>query len=237
MMLSYKDPSTTIEKSGTLLAVLPVGSTEQHGSHLPLCTDTVIASKVAEHVAKRIGAFLLPCLPYSCSLEHRGFKGTIWLRSSTVAAVIRDISESLELSGFRFLAIVNGHGGNYILRPVVRELNAQPKGLKIILADIYSLASSLCKPSDLHAGEVETSLMLYLKPGLVGRAMQDYVPAAPRADIDYLGFKGLTETGVWGWPSKASREKGERFFRTMVSETCKYILEKIKMFNNNFQAK
>src|SRR6266542_3229740 len=109
-------------------AVLPVGSFEQHGDHLPLITDTVVACSIARRIAAEYGLFLLPPITVSCSHEHVGFAGTVSISARTLIAMVTDITDSLRASGIDRLAIVNGHGGNYVLANVVQEANvAEPQ--------------------------------------------------------------------------------------------------------------
>ncbi|GAA4727347.1 hypothetical protein Prum_068820 [Phytohabitans rumicis] len=108
--------TTTDEASrAARVAVLPVGSFEQHGSHLPLATDTIVASTIARSVAAAYDLLLLPPVTISCSQEHAGWSGTVSIRSSTLAAIITDVAESLRRAGIDQLVVVNGHGGNYVL--------------------------------------------------------------------------------------------------------------------------
>lgn len=92
------------------IAVLPVGSFEQHGHHLPLATDSIVACAIAEAAAARYDLFLLPPITISCSHEHAGIAGTVSISASTLHQVIRDIAASLERQGIRQLVLVNGHG-------------------------------------------------------------------------------------------------------------------------------
>ena len=105
------------------VAVLPVGSFEQHGAFLPLITDTVVACLIARRVSADYGLLLLPPVTLSCSHEHSGFAGTVSVSASTLAAVVADVAESLRASGIDRLAVVNGHGGNYVLSNVVQQAN------------------------------------------------------------------------------------------------------------------
>ena len=105
------------------VAVLPIGSFEQHGQHLPLATDTVVACAIADSVASEYELLLLPPVAFSCSHEHSGFTGTVSISATTLHQVIGDIVASLELQGIRHLVLVNGHGGNYSLGNVVQEAN------------------------------------------------------------------------------------------------------------------
>src|SRR4051812_47128875 len=104
-------------------AVLPVGAVEQHGQHLPVGTDILLAQSVAEQLAQKLDAYLLPPLAITSSIEHRKAKGTVYLRADTLALVVRDIAASLRDSGFTRLVLANCHGGNWILKPTLRQLN------------------------------------------------------------------------------------------------------------------
>ncbi len=220
-MVSPKNTTFEIEKSGKDTAVLGVGSFEQHSYHLPVETDFVIASKVSYEVARRIDAMFLNPLPYSVSLEHVGFSGTILLRPDTLKRVVRDIAESVSLWGIKYLLLLNFHGGNFILNPTAREWNMEGKAPIILLLDFYLGIKGMAP--NLHAGEVETSLMLYFNPEVVrlDRAV-DFIPEFGREDLTHFGMKGLTPGGVWGYATRATREKGKRWFE----EGTKYLVER-----------
>ena len=221
-LLSYENTYGEVSKFEFKIAILPIGSHEQHSLHLPYCTDTVIISSLAKEVARRLNAFLLPCLPYSSSMEHRGFIGSVWLTPTTLRLVVQDVVESLYMHEVRKIVIMNGHGGNFVLKPTVRELNFKLKGLKLILVDFGFMTSSGVS-DDIHSGEFETSLMLYLRPDLVKEAGVDHVPSAPRDYLDYVGLKQLSEKGVWGHPTQASKLKGEEYFRGLVEKAVEYV--------------
>ncbi|WP_405361002.1 creatininase family protein [Kitasatospora sp. NBC_00085] len=112
---------------GAKIAVLPVGSFEQHGAHLPLTTDTVVAGLIAQRIATDYDLFLLPPVTVSCSHEHAHMPGTVSISAATLYAVINDIRKSLQASGVPGLLIVNGHGGNYVLSNVVQEANTSAR--------------------------------------------------------------------------------------------------------------
>ena len=109
---------------GAEIALLPVGSFEQHGSFLPLATDTVIAVTVARAIGEANAVFELPPVTVSCSHEHAGWRGTVSISAATLHAVVNDIAASLRASGVHKLVLVSGHGGNYVLGNVVQEASA-----------------------------------------------------------------------------------------------------------------
>lgn len=117
-------PRDTTEDAGqrrAAVAVLPIGSFEQHGAFLPLTTDTVVACTIARELAAVHPVQVLPPVTVSCSHEHAEWPGTVSISATTLYAVVRDIADSLRRSGIGSLILVNGHGGNYVLRNIVQE--------------------------------------------------------------------------------------------------------------------
>lgn len=201
---------------GPAVAVLPVGSFEQHGDHLPLITDTAIACLIARRIADDHDLFLLPPITISCSHEHAPMAGTVSIGAGTLYAMVHDIWRSLEASGAPGLLIVNGHGGNYVLQNVVQEINvAGPRVALFPVSEDRAQARADAKlvstgAEDMHGGEFEVSLLLYGAPHLIrdGIAGDDYF-APSRPHLLTLGMAGYTTNGVIGRPSEASAAKGE----------------------------
>lgn len=198
------------------MAVLPVGSFEQHGSHLPLATDTLIACAIAERIATDHDLFLLPPVTIACSHEHTAFTGTVSIRASTLYAVLADVLESLSASGITRLAVVNGHGGNYVLSNVVQEANT--RGRRAVLfprvedwTTAREHAGLVTGPhEDMHAGEGETSILLHAAPKVVRPAYRDADHIAnERTHLLTLGIAEYSTSGVVGRPSLASETKGK----------------------------
>ena len=131
-MLITTATSTDEAKRGATVAVLPVGSFEQHGDHLPLATDTIVACVIANQLAITYNLFLLPPVTMSCSHEHEGFEGTVSISSRTLIAIIDDVQSSLARSGIRYLVLVNGHGGNYVLSNIAQEANVAERSSCLI---------------------------------------------------------------------------------------------------------
>ncbi|RAJ68887.1 creatinine amidohydrolase [Streptomyces sp. Amel2xB2] len=199
-----------------VVALLPVGSHEQHGPHLPLSTDTLIACAVAERVAAAYPVRLLPPLTVSCSQEHASWPGTVSITAGTLGAVVRDVAHSLRRSGVHRLVLVNGHGGNYVLRNVVQEATADGHRMALFpVAADWEEASAKAgvetpARSDMHAGELETSILLHVQPECVrdGYESADVI-SDDRRHLHTLGLGPYTESGVVGRPSLASARKGD----------------------------
>lgn len=221
-LISSRSSSREVEQLDAPFALLPVGACEQHGPHLPLATDAMTASHVGEKVCRRLGGFLLPTLPYGTSAEHRGFAGTITLRPKTLAAVVDDIVASCLAFGASFIAVLSGHGGNWILRPTVREINVRRPEASVILVPEQILWGGGFE-DDLHAGAKETSVVLHLDPEAVGDLPPDFVPDHPREALDRLAMREISPSGVWGRPSRGSAEEGRRFLDDAVERVTAYL--------------
>ena len=228
-MLSYLNTVKEIQNSHTSIAIIPIGSIEQHGSHLPVGTDYLIVSELSKRVAERIDAYLLPPLPISTCYEHKGTKGTTWMKPDTFYKMLQDIVLSLKSQGFDKIVILLGHGGIYIAGPAIRELNAMYDDLQVIKIESINnekIKAVLDGDNGIHAGEKETSCILYLRDELVKKEFlkqNDFVPDCPREFLNYAPLPELSKTGVWGKPSLASREKGEKLFEIMAESCIEYI--------------
>ncbi|MEE1820971.1 creatininase family protein [Streptomyces sp. BE20] len=205
------------------VAVLPVGSFEQHGAHLPLSTDTLVACAIADAIARAYNLFLLPPITIACSQEHAAWPGTVSIRAQTLIAVVTDIAESLRSSGVEHVVVVNGHGGNYALANVVQEANvAGPRMALFPRREDWAAARAAAglestAHEDMHAGEIETSVLMHLWPQLVGAdyAAADHV--AERPHLLVLGLQASTVSGVVGRPSLGTPEKGQAVLRALAS--------------------
>lgn len=226
------------------LAVIPVGSIEQHGPHMPVMTDWAIATELGKRIAEKMGAFLIPALPISTCREHMGKKGSVWMEPTTFYQMMNDIIMSLKTQGFKKVALVVTHGGVFISTPLIRDLNAkfQPD-LQVALISVDTFVSKdILETQGLHADESETSQMLAIAPETVhmDRAV-DFVPDVPRSYLSYGSIFRASPSGVWGEPTKATAEKGEKlldvYTENAVNELKKafdYMSNKDKFGYSNF---
>ena len=235
-MLSYRNTQKEIEESGVDTVVIPIGSVEQHGSHLPIGTDCMTAQAVANGVAEHFNALVLPVLPISTCYEHKGKKGSFWMRPATFYQMLQDIIICMYEQGFRRVFIIVGHGGIYVIDPAIRELNALYDDLVIIKAyptaflDQSSIIDN--REPELHAGEVETSLILHLDEETVNKEeakKNDFQPSVPREFLNYASLHQLSPTSVWGKPSLATKEKGEALLKFRIDGCIKYIEQALKI--------
>ena len=166
------------------VAIIPIGSIEQHGPHLPLGTDTFAATALAEAVARRTDAIVVPLCWPGVSEHHMGFKGTITLKPDTLRAVLCDGIESLSRHGFKRVLIINGHGGNnqtmdYAVAEAGKKFSVAVQTNRYTPADPAAAARYSLQHFDVHAGQDETSYMLHIRPELVEMdRMQGFIPTA-----------------------------------------------------------
>jgi creatinine amidohydrolase len=216
---------------GRALAVLPVGALEQHGPHLPTCTDSLIATALAVRAARLAGptepALVLPAVWTGLSAEHLPLGGTIALDFAALSGVLRGVVRSLRALGFARLLVVNGHGGNdEALAVCCREL-AVEFGFPIVAAMPWRLVPDTLRgvletqSGVRHACEAETSVMLALAPELVrSERMQPPDAGGVAADPALSRFWSFAErapaSGVRGDPRSASAVKGEKLLAAMA---------------------
>jgi creatinine amidohydrolase len=227
-MVNWEHTFDDIVQAKPEIAIMPIGAIEQHSYHLPLATDYLIAEALSQRVARQLDrCYLLPTLPYSCSREHCDFSGTVWLRPSTLTAVIEDLVGALHHHGISKIAVLVAHGGNWVVKPTIREIDLARRGVSVIFHTPGAFMVEQGAFADLHAGAQETALMLHLHPDLVhmGRAKPDFAPSQGREFFDYTGIGAVSPTGVWGAPSKATAEQGAHLLEQAVEETVAYIEE------------
>ena len=221
-------PDTTedVRARAATVAVLPVGSHEQHGPYLPLATDTVVACTIARAIADVHPVQVLPPITISCSHEHAAWPGTVSISARTLYSVVRDVADSLRRSGVPNLVLVSGHGGNYVLSNVVQESDGMAlfAGGADWAAAREAAGIATSSRSDMHAGELETSILLHAHPDLVrpGYETGDHL-ADDRPHMLTLGLAPYTDSGVVGRPSLASARKGRDVLAALVEAFGPYL--------------
>lgn len=227
------------------VVVLPIGSVEQHGNHMPLGTDTLLAQAVALGAAsKAADVIVMPSPWYGFSAHHMRFPGSVTLRAETLIAVCEDIVAAVVKHGFRRILIVNGHGGNGgVIDVLASTLGHKHYGAaRIVTLTYFALArdaiAALRKSASGgmgHACEFETAMMLTVKPAVVHmeRAATTYPdPGSNYLTTDLLGgqavrvyhdFSDLSPTGTLGDPSLATPEAGEAFMAASVEALRAFI--------------
>lgn len=205
------------------LVLVPLGSLEQHGPHLPLGTDTTIATAVAGALAERaqnagLAASAAPPVPFGASGEHEGFDGTVSIGTEALAAVLVELGRSASRWAVR-LVFVNGHGGN---------VDALRTAVPLLCSEGRDAAWLACAPGpdaptpDPHAGRHETSLLLHLDPVAVRTDLAEAGDVRPLAEILPLlragGVAAVSPNGVLGDPTAATAQLGAALFASMCAE-------------------
>ncbi len=222
------------------IALLPVGAIEQHGPHLPLDTDAFDADYLAHRVAEASSdpkPLVLPLLAYGVSYHHDDFRGTLSISNHTLANLVYDIGAGVARNGIRKLVIINGHGGNAPTLNYAAQMIHRDTGIFVCVdtgetsdVDLNRLIET---PNDVHAGELETSTALAVRPHLV--KMDQAVSAVPNFSSRYLDFTSkrgiewyaftnkVSPSGVMGDPTKASAEKGLKLWEMMIAHLVNLI--------------
>lgn len=232
------------------ILVQPLGAIEQHGPHLPLSTDSVVATAVAEAAVAAVGeeldVWLLPTLEYTKSNEHAWSPGTVWLSATTLLAVLDDLGRCIATTPAKRLVFLNGHGGNSALLNVANRELRLAHGLMTFLAhpgvpaDQGGLSPVHELGMGVHGGTDETSMMLHLAPHLVDMSKAERRVPEAIAENQYVKFGGRVSFG-WmsndfypdgyiGDPTTADAELGKRLFDGSVQGFCEALRE-ISRFN------
>ncbi len=231
------------------IAIVPVGSTEQHGPALPLDNDHFAATQIAKMVAEKlwdnVKVVVTPPIAFGYSPHHMGFKGTITLRESTLSDVIIDVCTSLASHGFKQIVLINGHGGNTTaignaLHSLHKNIDAQ-----VFNIDWWTVASDkileVATRPVYHACDMETSVSMYLgqqvledklvdEPGkspVPGFVEPDLFAPPPKVSMMY-SMKDITDSGVVGYATKATKEKGKQIADVALERIVKFILKLAK---------
>lgn len=249
--LTWTDIQAMPDKSNVVL-IQPVGAIEQHGPHLPLVVDSAIGvavlGKALEKLESKIPAYALPPLYYGKSNEHWHFPGTITLTAQTLMAVLVEVAVSVYRAGFRKLVFINSHGGQpQVLEIVARDLHQQYEDFMVFPLFTWRvphIAKELLTPKEqelgIHAGDAETSMLLSILPDYVkmDAAVAEYPYSLPEDSL--LSMEGklpfawvtrdLTQSGVLGDPTTATKEKGDRLLDS-VSDGWAQVIRDIHAFS------
>jgi len=241
----------SVKDSSFEVAILPWGACEAHNFHLPYATDIIESEHIAAEAARLAweeGAkvIVLPCVPFGVNTGQFDVKLDMNMNPSTQLLVLTDLIEVLNRQGIHKLVILNSHGGNDF-KPMIRELGLKFPNMFITTCNWFQALdqSQFFENKDDHAGEMETSLMLYLRPDLVwplteagdGSAKKFRFTAIREgwAWAERKRTQVTTSTGV-GDPRKATREKGEKYFKAVTEKIAKSFVEVAKTKPEDFYA-
>ena len=243
--LSWAEIAELPDRENTVV-VLPAGSTEQHGPHLPCAVDTIIAAGVVGHALRRVPpevpAYAMAPITYGKSEEHLHFPGTVTLTGETLLATMIEIGESVYRAGFRKLLIVNGHGGQpQVMEIAARELRLRHGDYIVLPHFTWRLPhvagrylSERERRLAMHAGHAETAMLLALAPDTVRmeRAVANYPPEFPSKLLSPDGRPACAWTardfgpsGIIGDPLPATREQGEAILDSLAASWAQAIAE------------
>ncbi|HEY7765875.1 MAG TPA: creatininase family protein [Aestuariivirgaceae bacterium] len=233
-----------LDRDRTIL-LIPLGSVEQHGRHLPIGTDTILATAICRAAAEQApNAAVLPPPWYGFSQHHMRFAGSVTLRPETMLSLVEDIVESIVAHGFRRVVLMNGHGGNIGLIDVLSAKlgHRHYRRARVVGVTYFQLAhDAIAKlrrsaPGGMgHACEFETAMIQHLRPELVfmDKAQATYPDTGTEyVSTDLLGgsrvrayndFGDLSESGTLGDPSLASPEAGAKFYAAVVAELTRFL--------------
>jgi len=231
------------------LCVLPVGSMEQHGPHLPNGMDTQVAVEIAQRAsqqaAKAFDCLLLPPIPFGQSPEHMDFPGTITFSAETYIRMLKEISASIARHGFKTLYIINGHGGNISAISAAAFDIRDAFKLRIFMFNVWAVITGLWNElglreatdkTDAHGGEIETSLVQYLFPQYVNmeKSVDEDNEQLAKGKLINLGgpisfnwnsLEDIAPSGISGQASFGNVEKGKIVFDALVKMATEGLLE------------
>lgn len=206
-LMRWKDVERYLRRRRSI--IVPLGSVEEHGHHLPLLTDLLIAQRVAEELGRRTRTLVAPPIVYGVCRSTSVYPGTVSVSGPALKSYLRSVIRDLIRNGFKRIFLLSGHAGRGHLK-VIRSISREFKEVKVL--EPYRIKIPDVMPDDLHAGEVETSLMMHLYPEMVKDAFRNEIPEFHRGKLV------PTTTGVFGYPSRASASKGRRIFRKWIME-------------------
>ncbi len=226
--LTWPEAETAVREMPACL--VPFGAIEEHGPHMPLQADNLLAEEVCRRVCERTGVILMPTVPYGQVWSAYRFPGTLSMSVDTLIAFTIDLVRSLRDHGFKLVLLHSGHVGNLVgLREAIRRCDAEMPDVKVVLLD--RLAAALAEVEDvlttrrshpyyLHACEIETSMVLEVAPEQVHmeRAVCEYPDYPYDFDATPTRWDLVTKSGVLGDATAATPEKGKAIVDALVAQ-------------------
>ena len=216
-------------KSKKPTIIIPVGSLEQHGAHLPVTTDSDIVTEIASRLGKKCGFIVFPTISYGISEEHDPLFN-LSMETGTLSDIIENILDSVSKCKISSLIMLNGHHGNSGTLENIQRLEADPRLRKIDAFRVFSYWHFMKHEFD-HAGFVETSLMLAIsdkvkmkkaKKGLITKGLSEKeIQRINKLSTQPGGFPQVAKNGVWGDPTSATKKDGEKFLAEIVRNLAK----------------
>jgi creatinine amidohydrolase len=213
-------------KNKKQIAIIPIGSIEQHGPHLPISTDSDIVSEVAKKIADKKGYLLLPTITYGISFEHAPFFN-LSVRESTLRTILIDLCTSLLANNIKTVFIINGHHGNL---KSIKNIDVKVQKILKNKLKVFSFSYWHFMDRDFdHAGFVETSLMLVISKNVKMKLARKGLTTdkMTKQEIIKIGklanqsFPKATKNGVWGDPRKATKKDGNRILDEIIENLSK----------------
>ena len=223
--------------SSGVVVIFPVGSVEEHGKHLPLCTDSVQPEYVALEVAKKTGCLVAPPLRYGICNAGRNFTGTLSIEFDSLYGITRDILFELARNGFRRIIVLSGHSGSshmVALRMAAQKVVMQnvksdfEKKTRIMVLSDFDFAFELkgqgFSEKDGHAGAIETARVMAIRPDLIKAKGEASFPEMPRFEV-VADPERYFPSGVMGDPTEASERKGQMINKYVIEQVEKLVEE------------
>ena len=235
--MSWPEADKAIKEARAV--ILPLGSTEQHGYHMCLDTDNIVASHVATELATITNCVVMPTLNYGQVWSAKDFPATFSLNERHYIETVKDLVKSVLEKGAKNIILFSGHWGNVSpVKIAAREL-LDDDGYENVYHLSYTnlkklgegiMETELWNSSGFHAGEIETSIMLKIAPERVdmSKAVIDYPEVPSEYQIKPIHWKKFAKTGIFGDATKATAQKGQKFLERWIGELAELILANIK---------
>jgi len=235
--MTAQEVSETLRSVDTVL--VPVGTLEQHGPHLPIGTDVFIPVEVARRVAEKMNVVVAPPVYYGNSSSMKHMKGVFSVTPESLASFLYDICRSLASQGFKKIVLLNGHSGNMQVIDFIGHKLREETGAKIVRIEWWTIAyeeiPKICGSPVSHADQGETSMLMACRPGLaqMDKAVKDETFTEKVQKLTdgkpknmqkvYVPFDTWTKTGLIGDATKASVEKGQKMLEVVVENIVKFL--------------